>query len=1008
MDPFPPTPQQKAVIEHRDANLLVFAGPGTGKTETLARRFASLVADGIEPSRILMLTFPRRAADEMRDRVLLRLRQLRASALAVPELFVKTFHSFCGRLLDGDNARQQTRELLTPVKERLLWRQVMRSGSLALSSFDDAVVESSQFATDCLNVIAHLKGQGTDAARLAQLSGGDKRLLDIAAIFAAMESQRSNAQLRDFRDLVNDAVVALRDPRSAAIRWLRTADFRHVLVDEFQDSDLMQLRLLEVMGEVLSPAPVFCFVGDVNQSIYRFRGASPNNVEAARSAFACQILPLHVNRRSAQAVLDVANADKILDVASLTSASDPLKRGSARLVRPRTTDDEVRLIRDEIVAKVAAGTAPRGIAVLLRQTRPYQELIIDALADAGVPVAALPAAGFQDDSLIAAVLTALRLLAQPNEEVLWRRLLANPIVGFRPIDVRLAFDAGRRAGISDARAALRINAPGGVRPIATFLSAWKRCEAAHNKATPLELVQTIVYELDLLRPFREQRLVNGFDLTASPLRLDALLQAAQAYGEVAEFIDRLDETIGLLADATQPPPSVIEGVRVMSIHAAKGLEFEFVVIPQLIDGILPASERPNRLLSDNGVRTLSGAGVSVSPTSDEARREEHSLWYVALTRAKTEVLVSAARVDDEGVDQQLSPLASMIPETAMTVPVDTRSTAPTLFDTISVDTSSAATGSADLRSTAPPPIVLAMDTLSPTGITNFITCPRRFFYRDVLHLAERDEDATQYGRVLHEMLRRFHEIESNFERISDPVAAVAKYRATLHEIIAEETAAESAQIAGLGPLARFEREDLERRLDVYAQRLVDDAVAEPFSVLACERNIVSSFGELTVRGKADRIDRLARGGLVVRDYKSGRQRGYLGSALRKAFDRLDEGGNIFGDAPLGLNLQTILYIPGVEAEFGEPVRRLDYLYFRGESADNGDLVVDSTFVSASGDPAGRNLTRDMIERVGRDIASRIVGQCRDGTMVHFPTAHDERTCRFCSFTRICPGAGALA
>src|SRR5579864_843606 len=135
MDPFPPTEQQKAVIAHRDGNLLVFAGPGTGKTETLARRFASLVADGIKPSQILMLTFSRRAADEMRDRVILRLRQLRATPLAVPELFVKTFHSFCGRLLEGDNARVAECNLLTPVKERLLWRKVMRSGSLSLPSF---------------------------------------------------------------------------------------------------------------------------------------------------------------------------------------------------------------------------------------------------------------------------------------------------------------------------------------------------------------------------------------------------------------------------------------------------------------------------------------------------------------------------------------------------------------------------------------------------------------------------------------------------------------------------------------------------------------------------------------------------------------------------------------------------------------------------------------------------------------------------------------------------------
>ncbi|HEV2879078.1 MAG TPA: ATP-dependent DNA helicase [Candidatus Eremiobacteraceae bacterium] len=1013
MDPFPPTKQQQAVITHRGGNLLVFAGPGTGKTETLARRFAAVVADGVAPSQILMLTFSRRSADEMRDRVLLRLRQLHAASLAVPELFVKTFHGFCGRLLDGDNPRLQHRDLMTPVKERLLWRKVMRSGSLALSSFDAGVIESNQFATDCLNVIAHLKGQGVDAARLTNLARGDQRLSDIAEIFAAMETERTKAHLRDYRDLVNEAVSALADPKSVATRWLRNARFLHVLVDEFQDSDAMQLRLLETMRSVMSPTPLFCFVGDVNQSIYRFRGASPGNVEVARTAFACETLPLRDNRRSAQAILDVANADATLDGNSLTTAADRDKRGGVLLGRPRTIDDEVGVIRDAIVAKVAASVAPRSIAVLLRQTRPYQELIIDALSDAGVAVAALPAAGFHEDALVDAVLTALRLLAASDDERLWRRLLSNPIVGFRPIDLRFAFDAGRRAGIADERAMLRINPPGGVRDIGDFLGAWKRCGVAYDKASPLELVQTIVYELDLLRPVRERTAVNGFDRAASPLRLDALLQAAEDYSDLkqskgsdrsdlTEFISRLDETIGLLADATQPPPSIIEGVRVMSIHAAKGLEFDFVVIPQLIDGLLPASERPNRLLSDSCVRKLTSAGISVSLDHNDARREEHSLWYVALTRARAEVLVTAARVDDEGVDQTLSPFALAIQQTVDDeVTVDTGSTATDGAVTVDI------TSTVDARSTATEPIVLSMDTLSPSGISDFLTCPRRFFYRDVLRLPARDDDATKYGRVLHQVLRRFHEVETNFEQIGDPSAAAGKYRTMLREIVAEETAAESADI-GLGPLARYEREDLERRLDMYAQDLAEEAASEPFAVLATERSVVSSFENVTVRGQADRVDRLARGGLVVRDYKSGRIHAYLLATLRRALDRLDEGENIFGDAPEGLNLQTILYVPGVEQAFGERVRRLDYLYFRGKSTDEGDLLVDKTLIAQSGDTDSNMLTREQIERVGRDIAFRIVAMCRDGELLHFPTAHDERTCTFCSFTRICPGAGALA
>jgi ATP-dependent DNA helicase UvrD/PcrA len=1021
MDPFPPTEQQQAVIAHRSGNLLVFAGPGTGKTETLARRFAALVVEGVAPSRILVLTFSRRSADEMRDRVLLRLRQSTGAGLAVSELFVKTFHSFCGRLLDGDGARLHRRELLTPVKERLMWRAVMRSMPGKLPSFEADVAESPQFAADCLNIIAHLKGQGVTASRLADLARGDARLQDIASVFSLMEAARARSGLRDYRDLVNEAVVALQDPHSMGVRWLRDAGFLHILVDEFQDSDVMQLRLLEAMRAVMSPAPLFCFVGDVNQSIYRFRGASPGNVEQARLVFACQTLPLHDNRRSAQAVLDVANADATLDGQSLTSAADPRKQGSVRFLRPRTTDDEVREIRDAVVEKVAAGTAPRAIAVLLRQTWPYQELVIDALAHAGVPVAALPAAGFHEDAAVDAVLTAVRLLAARDDERLWRRLLSNPIVGFRPIDVRHAFDAGRRSGMTDPRTMLRVNAPSGRRPIADVLAAWKRCAEAFDKATPLELVQTIIYELDLLRPVREGTTVEGFDLRASPLRLDALLQAAQDYGaereaarprdgapagesrsDVAEFVAKLDETIGLLADATQPPPGATEGVRVMSIHAAKGLEFDFVVIPQLIDGILPASERPNRLLPSRSVRTLAGAGISVFLGDEEARREEHSLWYVALTRARGDVLASAALVDDEGVELEESPFASAIPAHADERAAEQRAAAQ------STPVHGALAARVDQKLDVMPAIRLPMERLSPTGISTFIACPRRFFYRDLLRLPAYDDDATQYGRYLHQILGRFHEIETDFAHVVDPDAAAARYATMLREVIAEVTATQSPQAAS-APLARYEREDLGRRLDLYARCLAEEARTQPFTVLACEHDVSTSFDGVLVRGKVDRVDRLASGGLVVRDYKSGRQRGTgLLGAVRRAFERIDAGESIFGDAPEGLNLQTILYIPGVEQAFGERVRRLDYLYFRGKSADKGDLLIDATRIAQPGEDDPQALAPDEIERVDRDIASRIVAMCKEGVLSSFPTTHDERACDFCSFTRICPGPGAVA
>ncbi len=811
-------------------------------------------------------------------------------------------------------------------------------------------------------------------------------------------------------------------------------DFRHVLVDEFQDSDEMQLRLLERIAAVPRTAATFCFVGDVNQSIYRFRGATPQNVERARSQFACQSLPLKDNRRSAQQILDVANADPTLQTESLTRAADQTKAGNVRLERPRTVDDEIRAVVDAICAKISSGTPRRDIAVLLRQTAPYQQLIASELQNAGIPVAAMPAAGFHEDGLIDAVLTSLRLLQGPEDAQLWRRLLVNPIIGFHPIEVRYALDTGRREHVGEARAALSRYLRGGRQSIKTFLQRWDRIAEAAAADEPLELLRRIVKELDLLQPVTSAG-VSGFHPVASPLRLNALLTAAADYEEtadsataagapsrVADFVARLDETVGLLADANEPPPNLIDGVRVMSIHAAKGLEFEFVVIPQLLDGILPARERPNKLISAAAGARLRSRGIDLFADSAGADQEEHCLFYVALTRAKSAVLATATQVDDEGIPLQVSPFSTAIdPQVLHAARAQPAAPAQDIApaglagscadegagsdDAPSVISPAASNGSCAAASNGPSrrAISFPLSRLSPTNIGRFVRCPRQFFYADVLRLEGKDDDAMQYGSTLHDILRRFHERETNFEDGGDPEEAQARYASVLRELVEQQP----HRAADDSPLERFEAQDLIEKLAVYARHLANEASVHPFSVLACEQPVRSSIGEVVLQGKADRIDRLRGGGLVIRDYKSGRMKTRLLEAVRAALGYLDTGHELFGNMPKGLNLQTILYVTGVEQTYEEPVQRLDYIYFRGEDSGDTDILMDSTAVVTGepGDPKG--LTRPEIGRVERDIAAGIVAWCSSGAQVVFPTAHDDEPCRYCEYVRICPGPGAV-
>jgi len=1054
METFEPTREQRSVIEHDGGHLLVFAGPGTGKTETLARRFAWLVAErGVAPAEILVLTFSRHATGTMRERIVKRLRESAAGTFAVRELHVRTFHGFCARLIDGDAPRSRSRRLLTPIVERLLFQRVLQRTSLG--SIPLAARTSTRFATDALTFFAQAKGQGAKPADLARIAraASNPRLEDLAALYSAMEAERSRLRMSDFRDYVNDAVAALEDPASPASRWWRAGGITHILVDEFQDSDAVQLRLLELLAgdarAAAHPRPAICFVGDVNQSIYRFRGANPDNVGRVGERFNCDVLSLTANRRSAQAILDVANATQSLDPQSLTTAENPALAGVVALRRPATPRDEASVIADHIAQRVAAGTAPDQIAVLLRSVEPMRTLVAASLAERGVPVAAHAGAGMHDDPLIAAISAALALIRSQRDPERWMSLLVNPLIGYRAITVRMAL----RHEPFEPFDALVAEPPQGKRHFLEFAAAWKRVLAAYTAQEPDEFVATVVRELDLLGAVRDGAEVPGFDPRISPRRLAQLMSAAhdlrgawRGLGggryTTAKFVEELEEIVALLGDADEPPDADAGGVRVMSIHAAKGLEFDAVVVPQALDGVLPARPRRHPLLDDGVLGRLRAAEMLPDIGSEQSRREEASLWYVALTRARFDVFVTAPVRDADGIDAALSPFAAMLAgEAEETSLVGAAPSAPRrMAREVSVALANAtaserlAPGIREYLRERPPlralvegstlaiaaPEVLRYDTgaLSPSGISTYVKCPRQFYYKYVLRLEDRgDDDATQPGTYLHTVLQRFHERETDFMAVTDTAAETERYRVALRRIAAEEAPAFAAAlgIAPQTPRARYETARVARYLDRYAALLAGEAVRSPFTVLDRERWVEADVAGVRVRGRLDRVDRLSDGRLAIRDYKLGRRQGNgCAAAVRGALAALSSGEPLFGDAPDGLFLQTIFYVPGVEAAFDARVARMDFIYMRGKGGKGDDAAPYSDSVAILDAPdeldltgSVSSLTRPELERVWTEIGAAVMRECADGEMRSFVTAVDVATCSFCPYTKVCPGPGMV-
>lgn len=1062
MDTFEPTREQRRVIEHEGSHLLVFAGPGTGKTETLARRFAWLVAErGVAPSEILVLTFSRHATGAMRERIVKRLRESAAGAFAVRELHVRTFHGFCARLVDGDAPRSRNRRLLTPVVERLLFQRVVQRTSLG--SIPLAARASNRFATDALTFFAQAKGQGArpeDLTRVARESS-NPRLEDLAALFSAMEAERGRLRMSDYRDFVNDAVAALADPASPASRWWRAGGFSHILVDEFQDSDAVQLRLLELLAgdarTAANPRPAICFVGDVNQSIYRFRGANPDNVGRVGERFNCAELSLTANRRSAQGILDVANATQSLDPQSLTTAENRTLLGSVALRRPASPRDEASVIADHVALRVASGTAPDQIAVLLRDVEPLRTLVAASLAERGLPVAAHAGAGMHDDPLVAAIGAALALIRSQRDPALWTSLLVNPLIGYRAITVRMAL----RDEPFEPFEALIAEPPQGRRPFGEFADAWRRVLAAYAAQEPDDFVATVVRELDLLGAVRDGAEIPGFDPRVSPRRLAKVISAAHDLrgawrglgGDrytTARFVEELEEIVTLLGDADEPPDADAGGVRVMSIHAAKGLEFDAVVVPQALDGVLPARPRRHPLLDDAALDRLRAAQMLPDIGSEQARREEASLWYVALTRARMDVLVTAPVRDAEGIESALSPFAAMLASEseesdrtgAVDAPSGPRRMALEVSDALANATPAerlvpgvreylserpplrALVEGSTLAASAPAALQFETGALSPSGISMYVKCPRQFYYKYALRLEDRgDDDATQPGTYLHTILQRFHERETDFTAVTDPAAETARYRIALHRIAVEEAPAFAVAlgIAPGSPRARYEVERVTRYIDGYAVLLAHDAAHNPFTVLDRERSIEADVAGVRVRGRVDRIDRLASGALAIRDYKLGRSRGPGSAAtVRSALKTLTDGGALFGDAPTGLSFQTIFYVPGVEDAFGARVARLDFIHMRGKEGkkdkglrgDTAPAYIDSVSIVDEPDASnlasvGPSLTRAELERVWVEIGAAVVRECAGGEMQSFVTAVDIATCRYCPYTKVCPGPGMV-
>ncbi|GGW30247.1 DNA helicase [Streptomyces lucensis JCM 4490] len=615
---------QRAAVVHAGSPLLIVAGAGSGKTRVLTHRIAHLLAErNVHPGQILAITFTNKAAGEMKERV----EQLvgpRAGAM-----WVMTFHSACVRILRRESKKlgfTSSFSIYDAADSKRLMALVCRDLDLDPKRFPPKSFSAK---------ISNLKNELIDEEDFAaQATDGFEKTL--AQAYALYQSRLREANALDFDDLIMTTVNLLRAFPDVAEHYRRR--FRHVLVDEYQDTNHAQYALVRELvgtadhpvdvppGEYDVPPAELCVVGDADQSIYAFRGATIRNILQFEEDYpdATTIL-LEQNYRSTQTILSAANA-----VIERNESRRPknlwTNAGQGARIAGYVADtehDEAQFVADEIDRLVDAGDAKAGdVAVFYRtnaQSRVFEEVFIRV----GLPYKVVGGVRFYERKEVRDVLAYLRVLANPEDSVPLRRILNVPKRGIGERAEAMIDALAQREKISFPQALRRVDEAYGMAARST--NAVKRfntlmedlrtiAESGAGPATVLEaILERTGYLAELQNstdPQDETRIENLQELAAVALEFEQE-RGEDEQGTLADFL----EQVALVADSDQIPEEG-EGdgvITLMTLHTAKGLEFPVVFLTGMEDGVFPH------------MRALGQA---------KELEEERRLAYVGITRAR--------------------------------------------------------------------------------------------------------------------------------------------------------------------------------------------------------------------------------------------------------------------------------------------------------------------------------------------------------------------------------------
>lgn len=873
--------EQKKAVDTVEGPVMVIAGPGTGKTQILTLRIANILRQtDTDASSILALTFTEAGAAAMRTRLV---SMIGSDAYRVA---IHTFHGFCNMTIQRfpeDFPRLISSEQITDIDQVLLMRDIIekRDHLDLLRPFHD----NFAYAKESLNAIGDLKSEYIEPSQFRQLvAESEKAFLtrddlynekgaykgkmktvhqkalkdieknkELAELYEAYEEALRDRKLYDYNDMIRVVVRRLDEDRDVLQRLQE--EYQYVLADEHQDANASQNRLLELLVDFHEEPNLF-IVGDEKQAIYRFQGASLENFLYFKKKYpSAKVVELKHSYRSGQKILDVAHS-------VISSSEDEIERialesraaieKEAVQVRVFGSDEvEALWVARDVKRLIEEGVEPSEIAILYR-TNADAAYVSQALERERIGYSIESSRNILDDTSIAQFVALLRTVADFGNKELVSQVLHVRFLDFPPIDVFkiLKYSARNRIPVYDCIFSEKILKDIGVSDVKQFsvfakrLSKWAQ---AGNNDPVTDVFNTVLDESGFLTTaLNSSRSVEMLEKLYSLARtVEELARGNRTYtlSDLIAHLDLMDEyNISIKQSASVQRAR--RGVRLMTAHKSKGLEFDYVYLVGAWD-----THWGNR-------RRMSNFSLPLDALTEQDNADERRLFYVALTRARVGVFVSYGRVSPSGSERLPSQFIEEMKDEYKEVVDESefeRQLSPAVFLHARPEARGLSIADSEyLRE------LFVEQGLSVTALNNYLACPWQYFYSNLVRIPKIPTKYMILGTAVDRALKKFFVAYEHGEVSKDFL------------LEAYEEALRQTSLSGAAFTEMYEQgnDALSGWFDTYEGTWCKETLSA-YKIDCAVPLSLEALSQIRVRGELDKVE-IYNDGIVVVDYKTGK------------------------------------------------------------------------------------------------------------------------------------------